>query len=403
MCDMPRHHWTAACANGARVSTSAINLCAYLWTFLSAQHRQKGGFIFHTSERLATELEVDKRTIERQLRQLRDAGLVKPARDQQSRQGFNLLVLPNSAEIADRNAEGSPIVSAEIADPAGRDRRSSVQRSPIIPAKITDTNCTRKEEQDREQEREQECEPELRARPAESSVSDLEQARTLAALASVPDGAPPLGKTRPALRTLLALLAEGEDPTTIERVLRRAADIVAAGLERSAYFGPEMFVDRIWLHWCRSLFELEQRERVAAEGEAQRAAAEATTKAAQREEADRAAIESDRQGVALICDRIRRQMLARGRVEPLQAAAAKLDAVESAIVYAPEAAQAAIDALRRDAPAGLTEPAVRGALAGLDIKPPRELTPADLREARERAGREGRSALDVLNETRLAE
>jgi hypothetical protein len=139
----------------------------------------------------------------------------------------------------------------------------------------------------------------------------------------------------------------------------------------------------------------------------QREAAEAAAKAQLQELAERAAIEADREAVTLLCDRIRRAQLQRGGDSGagfgagLGAVLAERDPVEAALLYAPDTAHAAMLAAQKSAAGGLTLAALRAALVALNIKPPqhRALTPADLRAARERAEREGRSALDVLNES----
>lgn len=397
MSDMPRHHWTAHKPDGTRVGASAISLCAYLWTYLPARGRGLGGFVFHESTRLAAELDVDKRTIERQLRELRAAGLITPGRDQLKRAGFVLLVLPEP-RIADRSAARSPIDLPQSADRSAGDRRSICQRSPIDLAEITDSFCSSKEEQDREQDREQEREQDRRLDAApSSSAALLSQARALATAALVPNEAPPLGTTPPALRTLVALLAEGEEPARIERVLQRAGDIVAAGLERAAYFGPGMFVGQIWEHWCRSLFELERREGAELATRAQREAAAQAAEAARQAQAAEAARQADRDAVQLLLHRVSRAVADRLNVDPLRRSLAERDHLEAALIYAPEAAQAAAAEVQRAEGDNLTEAKLIAALVALQVRPPRDLTPADLRAIRERAAREGRSPLEILN------
>jgi hypothetical protein len=404
MSDMPRHHWTARKSDGSRLGSSAISLCAYLWSFLHAKARGAGGFVFHSADRLAVELDVDKRTIERQLRELREAALIAPGRDSLKRAGFVLLVLPES-EIADRSAARSPIDLPQATDRSVGDRRSICRRSPIDLSEIADTFCSSKEEQEQEQEQEQEREQDLKRDPGPLSADQLlTQARALAAAALTPDGAPPLGTTRPALRTLIALLVEGEDPVRIERVLRRAGDIVAAGLERAAYFGAEMFIGRIWEHWCRSLFDLEQREGAELATRAQREAAAQAAEAARLAQVEAAALEADRDAVRLLLHRISRAT-ERGPVEAFRRALAERDPVEAALIYAPEAAQQAATKAHLEAGDKLTEAALIAALVALEVKPPSAatpepaaLTPADLRAARERAAREGRSVFEYLDQ-----
>jgi DNA-binding transcriptional ArsR family regulator len=340
-----------------------------------------GGFVFHSAERLAEELEVNKRTIERQLRQLREAGLLKMGRDELGRAGFLMLVLPpkgsaisdNSVGAERQNDRRSPIVLAEIADRSGGDRRSFCH--PL------------KEEQDVKQDVKQERE------------QDLTQARALAAASSVPDGAPPLGKTRPALRNLVELLADGEDPELIERVLRRAADIVARGFEAPAYFGGEMFVGRVWSHWCRSLFELERVESAEAAAAARLTEVAEAEAAAAARQAQAAAIEADRIEVRVLFDRVRRAQ-ARTCPDAHTALLAEHDAFEAALAYAPAAALAALQHAQDLHGEALTGAMVRAVVVDLGIKPParRTLTPADLRAARERAQAEGRDPLEVFEE-----
>ena len=225
------------------------------------------------------------------------------------------------------------------------------------------------------------------------------QARALAAASSVPDGAPPLGKTRPALRELLALLAEGEDPDLVGRVLARAADIVAGGLESAAYFGSNMFVGRVWSHWCRSLFELERIEAAEAQARARQAETAEAEAAAAQAQAEAAALEAERVEANFLCDRVRR---AQGRTGPdaHTALLAEHDAFEAALAYAPQAALAVCQRMREAHGDALTGAQVRAAVVGLGIKPPgrRTLTPADLRAARERAAAEGRDPLEVFEE-----
>ena len=385
MTDMPRHHYKAHGPDGERLGASAINLCSYLWSFLSAKDRSVGGFVWHTATRLADELEWDKRTIERQLQQLRLAGLLQPARDITGRPGFVLLVLrEHGPGIADRSAARAPIVSSEIADRPGGDRRSSVRRSPIVLAEIADPPGASKEEQEGEQEGEQEREQD-----------PLALARSLVAVAKTPDGAPDLETTKPALRTLLRLLAEGESPAKIAEVLMCADRIVARGLERPALFGSEMFIGGVWAGWRRSAFELQRLEEAERATAAHRQATEVATEAANRETARLAARDAERSEVRALCHRMREAVR---RPDSIAGLLAESDAFECALTHDPAAACEAMQAVVRDGGDDVTAAAIRAAVVALGVRPPPKMGPDDFLAIRERAEREGRNPFELLAE-----
>jgi hypothetical protein len=386
--DMPRHHFRAQGADGARLSAGAINLCSYLWTFVPAKARAVGGFVFMTAERLALELELDKRTIERQLRQLRAAHMLRHGRDDLGRAGFVLLVLPRP-EIADPPAGGGAANGSEIADPPVGDHRQSR-------AEIADNFCgdhrsvclsPPSTEQEREQDREQ----------------DLTRARALAAAALTPPSAPRLGTSRHSLRGLIALLADGEPVDVIERVLRRASDIVARGLQQPAWFGTEMFFGGVWSRWVRALFELERLESAERDAAA-RAEAEAQAAQAAEAERERRAAELQREAEASQIENLARSLRARiAKPQPLTSF--EIPLVESSRLERlkrvhPAAALAALEAALAAGAASLAT--VEAAILALPDSPDpspheaRDEALEQLRAARQRAQRDGGNALEYL-------
>jgi DNA-binding transcriptional ArsR family regulator len=409
MAELPIKLWAAKFADGRPIHGTSLAVLALLWRWLPRHAKWTPGryFVYYTPQRIAERRELDLRTIQRQLRDLYESGLVEQT---ESRDGFWLVLPPELAEPDPTQRRGNEERRS------GQERRTTptnnfgdvddrsivgeaTDRSEICDRSIAGSAIDRSRDlRSIDRGSKEELDVKLEFNSARSSPHFVE-AEEIIRGAPTPEGSVPLTVVlRHAATCLARLLAEGEDPALVRRVLTRAPDLVRLGRQEPRWHCAEMFLPRPWSRWVTALVALEQ-------AEAQEAAAAAARTAAAAAERERVAADAERrqQGlVAALLSELAARAAGTQLATPWDLHAARLDPADRARVLAPAAALAA--ALRAQAGAaeaghGFTLADLRAVLAGVQVDEQTAIAAAaaesdralaSLRQARLAAERDGR-------------